>query len=113
MDDYQVVCPQCGEVQDDSAECCLSCGASLLGDDTGATRANNAAYIHEAKPIEQKTPWYNRIPWWVIVAVAAAYGISPIDIIPDIIPVAGLVDDGGIFAVAALMLYNQYRNNRV
>jgi uncharacterized membrane protein YkvA (DUF1232 family) len=36
-----------------------------------------------------KTPWYAKI-WSVIVV---AYAFSPIDIIPDFIPILGFVDD--------------------
>ena len=35
------------------------------------------------------TPWYAK----VFVAVVAAYALSPIDLIPDFVPVLGYVDD--------------------
>jgi len=36
-----------------------------------------------------------RVPWYAktIAAVVAAYALSPIDLIPDIIPIIGLLDD--------------------
>lgn len=36
-----------------------------------------------------------RVPWGpkALAAVVAAYALSPIDLIPDVIPVLGLVDD--------------------
>jgi uncharacterized membrane protein YkvA (DUF1232 family) len=37
----------------------------------------------------------------VVVLVAALYGISPIDLIPDIAPVLGLMDDA-LFIIGAL-----------
>ena len=36
-----------------------------------------------------KTPWYLK----VLAAVAVAYALSPIDLIPDFIPVLGYLDD--------------------
>ena len=47
---------------------------------------------------------YKEIPYWAIGATVFAllYVLSPIDLIPDFIPVIGLVDDA---AVVALCLY--------
>ena len=47
---------------------------------------------------------YKEIPYWAIGATVFAllYVLSPIDLIPDVIPVVGLVDDA---AVVALCLY--------
>jgi uncharacterized membrane protein YkvA (DUF1232 family) len=41
---------------------------------------------------------YREIPWKTLLIVIAAilYFINPIDLIPDLIPVAGLTDDVGI-----------------
>ena len=38
---------------------------------------------------EKKTPWYARI----IAAVVVVYALSPIDLIPDFIPILGCLDD--------------------
>lgn len=41
---------------------------------------------------------YREIPWKTLLIVVAAiiYFVNPIDLIPDLIPVAGLTDDFGI-----------------
>ncbi|MCZ4060693.1 YkvA family protein [Pantoea sp. LMR881] len=48
-----------------------------------------------------------RTPWWIKLATVglAGYGISPVDMIPDVIPVMGLLDDAVIipFGVMALL----------
>lgn len=38
---------------------------------------------------DPRTPWYVRL----LVAAVAAYAVSPIDLIPDFIPVIGYLDD--------------------
>jgi len=38
---------------------------------------------------DRRTPWYAK----VLVAVIVAYAVSPIDLIPDFIPVLGYIDD--------------------
>jgi uncharacterized membrane protein YkvA (DUF1232 family) len=38
---------------------------------------------------DPRTPWYAKL----IVAGCVAYALSPIDVIPDFIPVIGLIDD--------------------
>jgi uncharacterized membrane protein YkvA (DUF1232 family) len=43
---------------------------------------------------------YTRIPWGsiVLVVVAIIYFVSPFDLIPDWIPVAGFIDDAAVIA---------------
>ena len=50
---------------------------------------------------------YTEVPWWTIAAIvtALAYVLSPIDLIPDFIPVVGYVDDAAVVA-ACLALIN-------
>ena len=48
---------------------------------------------------DPRTPWYAKL----IVAGCVAYALSPVDVIPDFIPVIGLVDDL-IFIPLALAL---------
>ena len=38
---------------------------------------------------DPRTPWYAK----AIVAACVAYALSPVDVIPDFIPVIGLIDD--------------------
>jgi uncharacterized membrane protein YkvA (DUF1232 family) len=49
---------------------------------------------------------YREIPYWTIAAVVAAliYVISPVDLIPDFIPVIGYVDDAAVVSVCILLV---------
>ena len=38
---------------------------------------------------DKKTPWYAK----VLAAITVAYALSPIDLLPDFIPVLGYLDD--------------------
>lgn len=52
---------------------------------------------------------YREVPWWAIAAVVTAllYVLSPIDLIPDVIPVIGLADDAAVVAACLLMVEQQ------
>lgn len=62
---------------------------------------------------------YKNVPWDTIAAITGAiiYFVSPIDVIPDFIPVAGYVDDLAVikfaldFAGDDLKKYEQWKNN--
>ncbi len=51
---------------------------------------------------------YRTIPWWAISAIVLTllYVISPVDLIPDFIPVIGYLDDAAVVSVC-LMLVEQ------
>jgi uncharacterized membrane protein YkvA (DUF1232 family) len=49
-------------------------------------RESYALYLAARDP---RTPWYARL----VVGLVVAYAFSPIDLIPDFIPVLGLLDD--------------------
>jgi uncharacterized membrane protein YkvA (DUF1232 family) len=52
---------------------------------------------------------YREIPWWAIATVSAAllYVLSPIDLIPDVIPILGLLDDAMVVSACLLMVEQQ------
>jgi len=52
-------------------------------------------------------------PWkaWLSVLVAVIYGASPIDLLPDVIPLLGWLDDlgiGGFFLTLAVVLFARH-----
>ena len=63
---------------------------------------------------------YTAIPWKLIAACgfAVAYLVSPIDVIPDVIPILGFVDDAAVFALVVsayqseLDAYKKWKQNR-
>lgn len=46
------------------------------------------------------------------VIVPAGYGIFPVDLIPDVLPIIGWTDDAGIFALIVLIAGGVYRSRR-
>ncbi len=57
---------------------------------------------------DARTPWYAKL----IVAGCVAYALTPVDLIPDFIPVIGLIDDL-IFIPIALALAVRFIPERV
>lgn len=49
---------------------------------------------------------YTRVPWKTIAAVGGAllYVLTPFDLIPDFIPVVGLLDDAGVLAACLALV---------
>ena len=49
---------------------------------------------------------YRSIPWWAMSAVVFTllYVISPVDLIPDFIPVIGYVDDAAVLSVCLVLV---------
>lgn len=49
---------------------------------------------------------YRSVPWWAISAIVFTllYVVSPIDLIPDFIPVIGYVDDAAVISVCAKLV---------
>ena len=54
---------------------------------------------------------YKRIPWWAISAVVFTllYVFNPFDIVPDVLPVVGYVDDAAVFVLCLGLVEQQLR----
>jgi uncharacterized membrane protein YkvA (DUF1232 family) len=61
-------------------------------------RETFALYLATRDP---RTPWYAK----AFVAVVVAYAVSPIDLIPDFIPVLGVLDDLILIPAGAWIAY--------
>ena len=57
---------------------------------------------------------YKEVPWWVIASVtfALVYLLSPIDVIPDFIPVIGYIDDAFVIGICLLLIENDLQTYR-
>ena len=62
-------------------------------------------------------PASGSLPWGSIVSLIAAvlYGVSPIDLIPDILPLIGWADDvsvGGVLILLAVSLFFRHMRSK-
>ena len=55
--------------------------------------------------VKQKSPHTGA---WLWIVMAVFYTISPLDIVPDIIPIYGRIDDGLILAISIINLVQSY-----
>ena len=48
---------------------------------------------------------YNRVPWWTISAILLAllWILNPLDLVPDAIPLLGLLDDAAVVSLVMAM----------
>ena len=55
---------------------------------------------------------YRELPWKTITAVAGAllYVLNPLDLIPDFIPVLGMVDDASVLALCLKLVNDDLEN---
>ncbi|MEM7185989.1 MAG: YkvA family protein [Bacteroidota bacterium] len=72
-------------------------------------------YLDEAKLMfemlkDYRRGTYREVPWHSIggIAVVLLYVLNPFDIIPDIIPGFGFVDDAGVFALGLKLLKQDF-----
>lgn len=78
--------------------------------------------VHDMKDLKSgnsrsSTETQGASPIWkavsvVVAMLALAYDVSPIDAVPDAIPVLGLIDDVGFTLMAALNVYQQFAANQ-
>ena len=65
--------------------------------------------------MENSRPVRSGTPWTAILSLlsALAYGVSPIDLIPDLIPLLGWVDDGILIpALVAFGIWSMVKSRR-
>jgi len=53
-----------------------------------------------------------RIWSWILLAVAVIYTISPVDLVPDVVPVVGWIDDALMDILAVVNLIRQIRGRK-
>jgi uncharacterized membrane protein YkvA (DUF1232 family) len=56
-----------------------------------------------------RTGTYREVPWWAVaIAVTAMlYAINPADVIPNVLPIVGTLDDLAVVAVAVRLLRSE------
>ena len=66
-----------------------------------STEQSATAISASPQPLKSKAPWKRAI----ITLLALLYIISPLDLIPDVIPMIGWLDDLGVLAWAARQVF--------
>lgn len=56
----------------------------------------------------------SKTPWGAIASllVALLYGASPIDLIPDVLPIVGWIDDAILVPLLLILAYVQWKRSR-
>lgn len=68
--------------------------------------------VHDIKELKGGAPTIWKALSVVVAMLALAYDLSPIDAVPDTIPVLGWLDDIGVTVMAALNLYQQFARDQ-
>ncbi len=73
--------------------------------------------IPSASKRERELPVDGNAPIWkalsvVLAMLAVAYDVSPVDAVPDAVPVLGWLDDVGFTVMAALNVYQQFAKDQ-
>ncbi len=52
---------------------------------------------------------YTAVPWYIISSIGAAllYVISPLDLLPDFIPIIGYIDDATVLAICLNLVHKE------
>jgi len=67
----------------------------------------NIADLERQGMEESNAPRVRSIVSWVFFALALLYGASPLDLIPDAVPLVGWLDDAGLILAAALNIFQK------
>ena len=93
-------CPECKK-EVETERFCIYCGADLAKDNAISAQLHTADNTNVKEKLPKKSA-LGILAGIGAVVVAAIYTILPVDVIPDITPVLGFLDDLGIDAVALL-----------
>lgn len=68
----------------------------------------------DGKIIPAEGATYRKSPWGAVLSliIAILYGGSPIDLIPDLIPMLGLVDDAVVIPILILLAWSLWRKRK-